>query len=263
MRANTCRAKPTGDETFELVGHKWFCSAPMSDAFLTLAYTEAGLSCFLVPRWLAENERNPIHIQRLKDKLGNRSNASAQIEYAGATGWLVGEEGEGVRSIIKMVLHTRLDAAVSAAGIMRQAVAQALHHAAHRSACQRKLIEQPLMRSVLAIWRSNPRRRPHWSCVRRGRLTGVPRIPEKRRLPGSSRPSSSIGFASGRRVWWPKALECLGGNGYVEESILARLYREAPVNSVWEGSGNVICLDVLRAMARARMHWRHCLPRSR
>jgi putative acyl-CoA dehydrogenase len=135
---------------FELVGHKWFCSAPMSDAFLTLAQTDVGLRCFLVPRWLPDGTRNPIRIQRLKDKLGNRSNASAEIEYAGALAWPVGAEGDGVRAIIKMVHHTRLDAAISAAAIMRQAVAQALHHATYRAAFQKKLIDQPLMRNVLA-----------------------------------------------------------------------------------------------------------------
>src|SRR5919106_5812185 len=149
VRANSTRAQPIGEGAFELVGHKWFCSAPMSDGFLTLAQTKAGLSCFFVPRWLPDG-RNAIRIQQLKDKLGNRSNASAEIEYAGALGWLVGEDGHGVRSIIKMVHHTRLDAAVSPARIIPQAVAQALHHAAYRSAFQKKLIDQPLMRNVLA-----------------------------------------------------------------------------------------------------------------
>jgi putative acyl-CoA dehydrogenase len=249
VRANSTTARPAGDGAFELVGHKWFCSAPMSDGFLTLAQTEAGLSCFFVPRWLPDG-RNPIHIQRLKDKLGNRSNASAEIEYAGALGWLVGEDGHGVRSIIKMVHHTRLDAAISAAGIMRQAVAQALHHAAYRSAFQKKLIDQPLMRNVLADLALESEA----ATVLVMRLAGAfdrsaydPRALAIARL---ATPIAKYWICKRTPSAVVEALECLGGNGYVEESILARLYREAPVNSVWEGSGNVICLDVLRAMAR-------------
>ena len=248
VRANTTRAQPQG-EMFELVGHKWFCSAPMSDAFLTLARTDAGLSCFLVPRWLPDGARNPIRIQRLKDKLGNRSNASAEIEYAGALAWPVGADGDGVRAIIKMVHHTRLDAAISAAAIMRQAVAQALHHTAYRTAFQNKLIDQPLMRNVLADLALESEA----ATVLIMRVAGAfdrSADPREAALARLITPIAKYWICKRAPAVAVEALECLGGNGYVEESILARLYREAPVNSVWEGSGNVICLDVLRALAR-------------
>ena len=249
-RANTTHATAIGGGAYELVGHKWFCSAPMSDAFLTLAQTERGLSCFFLPRWRPDGSRNAFHIQRLKNKLGNRSNASAEIEYAGAFAHLLGEEGQGIRTIIKMVHHTRLDAAISAAGLMRQALAQALHHAAYRTAFQRKLVDQPLMRNVLADLALEVEA----STALVMRLAGA-----------FDRASSDVAELDFGRLATPiakywlgkqaprmivEALECLGGNGYVEESILPRLYREAPVNSVWEGSGNVICLDVFRAIER-------------
>ncbi|MGH6896355.1 MAG: isovaleryl-CoA dehydrogenase [Geminicoccaceae bacterium] len=250
LRANTTRARPAGDGTYELVGHKWFCSAPSSDAFLTLAQAGAGLSCFLVPRWRPDGTRNAILIQRLKDKLGNRSNASAEIEYAGALAWPVGEEGHGVRTIIKMVHATRLDAAISSAALMRQALAQALHHVAHRTAFGRRLIDQPLMRNVLA----------DLALEVEGATALVMRL--ARAFDGSAQDQAEHDFArlaTAIAKYWvcrrapgaiAEALECLGGNGYVEESILPRLYREAPVNSIWEGAGNVVCLDVLRALTR-------------
>jgi putative acyl-CoA dehydrogenase len=250
VRANTTEARPLGNGTYELLGHKWFCSAPNSDGFLTLAQAPAGLSCFLVPRWRPDGTRNAMLIQRLKDKLGNRSNASAEIEYAGALAWLVGEEGHGVRTIIKMVHHTRLDAAISSAALMRQALAQALHHAAHRTAFQRRLMDQPLMRNVLAdlalevegataltFWLARAFDQSGQDATERGfaRLaTAIAKYWVCKRAP----------------MMIAEALECLGGNGYVEESILPRLYREAPVNSIWEGTGNVVCLDVLRALTR-------------
>ncbi len=250
LRANSTRAEPAGDGGWLLIGHKWFCSAPMSDAFLTLAQTEAGLTCFFVPRWRADGARNAIHIQRLKDKLGNRANASAEIEYAGAEALLVGEPGHGVRTIIKMVHHTRLDAALSSAALMRQAVAQALHHAAHRSAFQKRLIDQPLMRSVLA----------DLALEAEAALVMVMRLARAfDAAPGDPAAASFGRLATAVAKFWickrapaaiAEALECLGGNGYVETSILPRLYREAPVNSVWEGSGNVVCLDVLRTLMR-------------
>ena len=224
LRATTTRAEPDG-KGYRLIGHKWFCSAPMSDAFLTLARDEAGLSCFFVPRWRADGSRNAIHLQRLKDKLGNRANASAEIEYLGASAQRIGEAGHGVRTIITMVHHTRLDAALSSAALMRQAVAQALHHAAHRSAFQKRLIDQPLMRNVLA----------DLAAAGFARLaTAVTKFWVCKRAPATV----------------AEALECLGGNGYIEECVLPRLYREAPVNSIWEGSGNVVCLDALRTIAR-------------
>jgi putative acyl-CoA dehydrogenase len=250
LRTNTTRARALEGGAYELVGHKWFCSAPMSDAFLTLAQAPAGLSCFLVPRWRPDGGRNAILIQRLKDKLGNRSNASAEIEYAGALAWLVGEEGQGVRTIIKMVHHTRLDAALSSVALMRQALAQALHHAAHRTAFERRLIDQPLMRNVLA----------DLALEVEGATALVMRL--ARAFDRGGQDEAERGFArlaTAIAKYWvckrapgaiAEALECLGGNGYVEESILPRLYREAPVNSIWEGAGNVVCLDVLRALAR-------------
>jgi putative acyl-CoA dehydrogenase len=222
----------------------------MSDAFLTLAGTEAGLSCFLVPRWRPDGTRNAIHLQRLKDKLGNRANASAEIEYLGASAELVGEAGHGVRTIIKMVHHTRLDAAVSSAALMRQALAQALHHAAHRSAFQRRLIDQPLMRNVLA----------DLALESEAATALVMRLARAFDEAASDPAAASFArLATAVTKFWvckrapaaiAEALECLGGNGYVEESILPRLYREAPVNSVWEGSGNVVCLDALRTLTR-------------
>jgi putative acyl-CoA dehydrogenase len=250
VRANTTEAHALGKGAYELIGHKWFCSAPTSDGFLTLAQAPAGLTCFLVPRWRPDGTRNAIVIQRLKDKLGNRSNASAEIEYAGALAWLVGEDGHGVRTIIKMVHHTRLDAAISSAALMRQALAQALHHAAHRTAFQRRLLDQPLMRNVLA----------DLALEVEGATALVMRLarafdqaddsPAERAFARLATAVAKYWVCKRAPVMIAEALECLGGNGYVEESILPRLYREAPVNSIWEGAGNVVCLDVLRALAR-------------
>jgi putative acyl-CoA dehydrogenase len=223
----------------------------MSDAFLTLAQTKGGLTCFFLPRWRPDGERNAFHIQRLKDKLGNRSNASAEIEYAGAFAHRLGEEGDGVRTIIPMVHHTRLDAAISAAGLMRQALVQALHHAAHRTAFQRRLIDQPLMQSVLADLVIEVEATTALVIRLAGafdRAEGDPAERDFARL-AVAVAKYWVGKQAPRVI--VEALECLGGNGYVEESILPRLYREAPVNSVWEGSGNVICLDVLRAIDRS------------
>jgi putative acyl-CoA dehydrogenase len=250
VRANTTRAIPLGDGDYELLGHKWFCSAPMCDAFLTLAHAEKGLTCFLVPRWRPDGTRNPFRIQRLKDKVGNRSNASGEIEYAGTWARRVGEEGRGVRTIIEMVHHTRLDCISGSAGIMRQALAQALHHVGHRSAFGRRLIEQPLMRNVAA----------DLALEVEGAVAVLFRLARAYDRSGedeSERAFARIGTAVAK-YWVCKrtpgmvyeSMECLGGNGYVEESILPRLYREAPVNAIWEGSGNVICLDVLRALAK-------------
>jgi putative acyl-CoA dehydrogenase len=250
VRANTTRGEPTGDGGWRLVGHKWFCSAAMSDAFLTLAQTGKGLSCFFLPRIRPDGSRNAFRIQRLKDKLGNRSNASAEVEYAGAFAWLVGEEGEGVRTIIKMVHHTRLDSAISSAGLMRRALAEALHHAAHRTAFERKLIDQPLMQNLLA----------DLELESEAALVLLMRLARAFDEGASdARAQSFARIATAIAKYWvckqapqmiAEALEVQGGNGYVEDSVLARLYREAPVNSIWEGSGNVICLDVLRALAR-------------
>ncbi|MDH3737811.1 MAG: isovaleryl-CoA dehydrogenase [Alphaproteobacteria bacterium] len=255
VRANTTRARALGacdqGEAFALTGHKWFCSAPMSDAFFTLAYTDEGLSCFFVPRWHPDGSRNPILIQRLKDKLGNRSNASSEIEYNDTWACLVGNEGEGVKTILEMVHHTRLDTALAAAGLMRQAVVQAVHHARYRRAFQKNLIDQPLMQNVLADLTLE------W-------LTATIMIMRVARAYDETATSEEAGLFARLSVavakyWINKrlpqlvyeAMECLGGAGYVEESILPRLYREAPLNSIWEGSGNVICLDVLRTIERS------------
>jgi putative acyl-CoA dehydrogenase len=250
LRAITTRAVPVGGGEFVIEGHKWFCSAPMCDAFLVLAKTPRGLSCFLVPRWKPDGQRNNFFIQRLKDKLGNRSNASSEVEFAGTYGRLLGEEGRGVRTIIEVANHTRLDCALLSAALMRQAAARAIHHARHRSAFARKLAEQPLMQNVLADL-----------CLESEAATAL----AMRLARAYDRADESEFEGSFRRLVTPiakywvckrapahvaEALECLGGNGYVEEFILARLYRESPLNSIWEGSGNVICLDVLRAMGK-------------
>ncbi|TME53742.1 MAG: isovaleryl-CoA dehydrogenase [Chloroflexi bacterium] len=250
VRANTTRAVPAGsDGAHLLTGQKWFCSAPMCDAFLVLAQAPGGLSCFLLPRVLPDGKRNAFHIQRLKDKLGNRSNASSEIELDNAWAVMVGEEGRGVRTIIEMVNHTRLDCVIGSASLMRHAVAQATHHTAHRSAFGKLLSEQPLMVNVLA------------DLAIESEATTILMM----RLAGAFDRASDPAEAHFRRIgvaiakYWTckraiavvaEALECHGGNGYVEESILPRLYREAPLNSIWEGSGNVNALDVLRAMQR-------------
>jgi len=246
LRATATRARALGGGDYALTGHKWFCSAPMSDAFLTLAQAEGGPTCFLVPRWRPDGSRNPFLIQRLKDKLGDRANASAEIEYKDTWARAVGAEGEGVRAIIEMVHQTRLDTALAAAGMMRQAVVEAVHHAAHRRAFQRPLIQQPLMRNVLADLVVD------WVAA----TLMVARVARSFDTPGD--PFARIAVAVAK-YWINKrlpnhvyeAMECLGGNGYVEDGPMPRLYREAPVNSIWEGSGNVICLDVLRAIDRA------------
>jgi putative acyl-CoA dehydrogenase len=249
VRANTTRAARKGG-TYELTGHKWFCSAPMCDAFLTLAYADGGLSCFLVPRWRRNGERNAIQVMRLKDKLGDRANASSEIEYHGAEAELIGEEGRGVRTIIEMVHHTRLDCIVAPAAFMRQAAANALWHAAHRTAFQRKLVDQPLMRHVLADLVIE-------SEAATALTFRIARSFDESASDGNAALFSRIATPIGK-YWLNKrvvghvyeAMECHGGAGYVEESIMPRLFRQSPLNSIWEGSGNVICLDVLRALSR-------------
>jgi putative acyl-CoA dehydrogenase len=251
VRANTTRAERVGNSREYLItGHKWFCSAPMCDAFLILAQTEKGLSCFLLPRWTPAGEKNRFYIQRLKDKMGNRSNASSEIEFEGAWASLVGEEGRGVSAIIEMVHHTRLDCAIAAAGLMRQAFVQAVHHARHRQAFGKLLIDQPLMRNVLADLAID-------SAAATLLMVRLARSFDRRDTDPQERAFCRIATAISK-YWLCKrspvhvgeALEVLGGNGYVEESILPRLYREAPLYSIWEGSGNVICLDILRALRR-------------
>ncbi|MEU4671373.1 acyl-CoA dehydrogenase family protein [Amycolatopsis sp. NPDC023774] len=249
VRANTTAARPVADGSYRLVGHKWFTSAPMSDLFLTLAQAPGGLSCFLLPRVLPDGSRNPIRLQRLKDKLGNRSNASSEIEYEDAVGWLVGEEGRGVRTIIEMVNNTRLDCALGSASGMRLGAVRAVHHATHRHAFGKALVDQPLMANVLAdlVVESDA------AATVAMRLAAAGDRPDDAQEQAFRR----LGLAV-TKYWVCKrapthaaeALECFGGNGYVEESGMPRLYREAPLMSIWEGSGNVAALDALRAMGR-------------
>jgi putative acyl-CoA dehydrogenase len=253
VRANTTRAVPIGngsEGTYLLTGHKWFCSAPMSDAFLMLAQAPGGISCFLLPRWKPDGTRNPIRIQRLKDKLGDRSNASSEIELADVEGRLVGEEGRGIRTIIEMVNHTRLDCILGSASIMRQGVAQATWHAAHRMAFGKLLADQPLMANVLADLAVESEAATV-SALRMARAFDAPDGDEYEALVRRLL-TPVIKYWTCKRApqHAAEALECLGGNGFVEDSGLPRLYRQSPVNGVWEGSGNVICLDVLRALAR-------------
>jgi putative acyl-CoA dehydrogenase len=246
VRANTTRAEPiNGGAEFLLRGHKWFCSAPMCDAFMVLAQAPRGLSCFFLPRWTPDGTRNAFHLQRLKVKLGNRSNASSEVEFDGAWARLVGEEGRGVATIIDMVHHTRLDCVMASAALMRQALVQALFHVRHRRAFGKLLIDQPLMRNVIA------------DLAIESEAATLLLMRLARAFDDGDREFARIGVAIGK-YWVAKrtaahvaeALECFGGNGFVEESPMPRLYREAPLASIWEGSGNVIALDVLRAIAK-------------
>jgi putative acyl-CoA dehydrogenase len=251
VRTNTTRAVPQADGTYLLTGHKWFTSAPMCDVFLVLAQAEAGLTCFLVPRVLPDGTRNTFRIQRLKNKLGNRSNASSEPEFDETVAWRLGDEGRGVRTIIEMVMMTRLDCVIGSTSLLRACVAQASHHARHRQAFGSYLIDKPLMRNVLADLALESEA----ATVLMARLAAA----TDHAFAGDATEAAfrRIGLAVGK--YWickrgpavaAEALECLGGNGYVEDFPMARLYREAPLNSIWEGSGNVNALDVLRALAR-------------
>ena len=246
VRANTTRAVARPDGTYALTGHKWFTSAPMSDLFLVLAHLEEGVSCFLVPRVLPDGSRNVFRVQRLKDKLGDRSNASSEVEFDGTTGWLVGEPGRGVPAIIEMVNTTRLDCVLGSAATVRAALTQAIHHARHRRAFGALLVDQPLMQNVLADLAVESEAATALAV----RLAAALDAGE----------SAFLRLAGAAAKFWvckrtpgvvAEAMEVLGGNGYVEDSGLPRLYRQAPLNSIWEGSGNVIALDVLRAMGRS------------
>jgi putative acyl-CoA dehydrogenase len=255
VRANTTVARAlngggTGAE-YEITGHKWFCSAPMCDVFLVLAQADGGLSCFVLPRVLPDGTRNRFHLQRLKDKLGNRSNASSEVEFDGAWARMLGEEGRGVPTIIEMVNHTRLDCVLGTATGMRHGVARALHQAAHRAAFGKTLIDQPLMRNVLADL-----------CVESeaATITAMRLARAYDHGPGDAGENLFKRLATAVSKYWickrgpahaHEALECFGGNGFVEESGMPRLYRESPLNSIWEGSGNVMCLDVLRALVKS------------
>lgn len=251
VRANTTRAERIGSSREYLItGHKWFCSAPMCDAFLILAQAPQGLSCFLLPRWTPDGKRNAFHIQRLKDKMGNRSNASSEVEFAQAWAHAVGEEGRGVQTIIEMVNHTRLDCAIAAAGLMHQALTQAVHHARHREAFGKLLIDQPLMRNVLADLAIESEAATLLMFRLARAFDHREADPRERAFCRVATAIAKYWLCKRSPVHVGEALECLGGNGYVEESIMPRLYREAPLYSIWEGSGNVMCLDVLRALTK-------------
>ncbi|MBS0193304.1 MAG: isovaleryl-CoA dehydrogenase [Proteobacteria bacterium] len=250
VRANTTRATPIGDGLYELVGHKWFFSAPMSDAFLVTAQTEAGTTCFLLPRYAPDGSRNALRLQRLKDKLGDWSNASSEVEFAGALAWRVGAEGRGIATILEMVGLTRQDCLLGSAALMRQALVLALHHVRHRRAFGALLLDQPLMRAVLADLAMESEAATALAFRVASAVDAGARDPREAAF---ARVATAIG-----KYWVCKrapgfvneAQECLGGTGYIEESELPRLYRQAPVNSIWEGSGNIQCLDVLRALQR-------------
>jgi putative acyl-CoA dehydrogenase len=249
VRANMTRAERDGG-AYRITGHKWFMSAPMCDAFLVLAQADAGLSCFFMPRFKPDGSVNAVHFQRLKDKLGNRSNASSEVEFENAYASPVGEEGKGIRTIIQMVQLTRQDCAIASAGLMRSGLAHALHHARHRSVFQKHLADQPLMQAVLS----------DMALHVEASIALVMRLCRAfDRAPDDAGEAAYMRFLTPAIKYWVcknapgflyEAMECLGGNGYVEEGILARHYREAPVNAIWEGSGNVMCLDVLRALSR-------------
>ncbi|HYD81727.1 MAG TPA: isovaleryl-CoA dehydrogenase [Paucimonas sp.] len=253
VRSNATAARPLDGEgrgaTYALTGHKWFFSAPMCDAHLVLARTEAGLSCFFVPRWRPDGDKNPILIQRLKDKLGNRSNSSSEIEFQDAHGIMIGEEGRGIPTIIEMANHTRLDCVIGSAGLMRQALVQAIHHARHRMAFGKRLAEQPLMRNVLSDLALESEAAT-LLMLRLAQSFESPDDPLERAWRRIVTPAAKFWICKRALEFAGEAMEVWGGNGYVETGPMARMYREAPVNSIWEGSGNVMCLDVLRACER-------------
>ncbi|WP_157476633.1 acyl-CoA dehydrogenase family protein [Lysobacter sp. Root690] len=250
VRSNQTVATPIGNDEYELVGHKWFFSAPMSDGFLVLAQAPGGLSCFLMPRWHPHGGKNAMRLMRLKDKLGDWSNASSEVEFIGAWAQRIGEEGRGVATIIEMVMLTRLDCMLGSAGEMRMALAQALHHARHRRSFGKPLIEHALMRNVIADLAIESEAATALAI----RVAGaIDRAPSSAHDAAFARIATAIGkfwICKRAAAFVNEAQECLGGAGYVEESILPRLYRQAPLNSIWEGSGNIQCLDVLRALGR-------------
>ena len=250
VRANTTSAEPLSGSEYRITGAKWFCSAPMNDAFLILAQAPAGLTCFLLPRWTPEGKRNEFHIERLKPKLGNRSNASAEIRFDGAWAHRIGEEGRGVPAIMEMVQHTRLDCIIGSSALMRQAFVQARHHVEHRMAFGKLLIEQPLMRTVLA----DLERESNAATLLMMRIARAFDAREsdtyERAFARLATPVAKYWICKRCPTIVVEAMECLGGNGYIDDCVMPRLYREAPLNSIWEGCGNVICLDILRAMKK-------------
>lgn len=261
IRANTTEARPAppdqggtgeagGGKPYLLTGHKWFCSAPMSDAFLVLAKTGKGVSCFFVPRYKPDGSKNTLRIQRLKGKMGNHANASSELEFVDAYGWLVGEEGRGVPTLIEMVNHTRLDCMLGAAALMRQATVQALHHARGRSAFGKLLVEQPLMANVLADLALESEAAVRMSLRVARAYDQHQNSPSEAAFKRIASAISKYWICKRAPVHVAEALECLGGNGYVEAGPMPRLFRESPLLGIWEGSGNVICLDVLRAVGK-------------
>jgi putative acyl-CoA dehydrogenase len=274
VRANTTRAAPlapgeararfgeAGEDAHRIVGHKWFFSVPQSDAHLILAQLDegagTGLSCFFLPRYLPDGSRNAIRVQRLKDKLGNRSNASSEVEFTGAVGWLVGQPGRGIPTILEMGSHTRLDCVLGSAGIMRAALCHALHHARGRAAFGRKLSDQPLMQNVLADLALESEAATAFA-LRLARCFDQQDEPDQALLGRILTPAGKYWLCKRGPAFGAEAMEVMGGNGYVEDGPLARLYREFPVNSIWEGSGNVMCLDLLRALGRSPLEARAAL----
>lgn len=249
VRTNLTQATSIGDDCYALTGHKWFCSAPMSDGFFVTAKAKEGLTCFLVPRWRPDDTQNSMHVMRLKDKLGNLSNASSEVEFDSAMGWRVGEEGQGIKTILHMVALTRFDCMVGSTALMRQAWVQAYHHACYRQAFGKPLIEQPLMRNVLAEGAIEIEGHLAF-CFELARLLDD----------GSEQALQKVRFLTALGKYWickraptviVEMMECLGGAGYVEDFMLARLYREAPLNAIWEGCGNIQCLDNMRMMHKA------------
>ncbi len=255
LRRTQTLAKPLGKSggegtTYLLTGHKWFFSVPQSDLFLTLAQSERGVSCFLARGWLESGERNRLQLQRLKDKCGNRSNASSEVEFRDLEAVLIGEEGHGIRAIIEMAHLTRLDFAMGSAGLMRQALSQSIHHTSNRSAFQRRLIDQPIMQAVIADLAVESEAML-WMSLRLAASMDRQETDEAERLFGRlATPMAKYWICKRAPGFVVEALECHGGNGFIENHLMARLYREAPLNGIWEGSGNVICLDVLRAVQR-------------
>jgi len=254
VRANTTRAEPIGSggtgQEYRITGHKFFFSAPMCDAFLVLAQAPGGLSCFFMPRFMPDGTLNGIRIQRLKDKLGDKSNASSEVEFYGAHGWLLGEEGRGVPTILEMGTYTRLDCAIGTAGLMRQGLSQALHHAAHRSAFGKLLDEQPLMKNVLADLALESEAATVL-VMRLARAFDQQNDAAEASLRRLLTPAVKYWLCKRGPTFAAEAMEVLGGSGYVEESVMPRIYRQMPLNSIWEGSGNIMCLDVLRAVAKS------------
>ncbi|MFN3495561.1 MAG: isovaleryl-CoA dehydrogenase [Hydrogenophaga sp.] len=257
VRANTTQAVPDGHDAwgqrFHVTGHKWFFSAPMCDAFLILAQTASGLSCLFLPRVLPDGTVNAIHIQRLKDKLGNKANASSEVEFHSATAWLVGEEGRGVPQILAMGTMTRLDCALGTSGLMRQALSIALNHTAQRKAFGKFLIDQPLMKNVLADLALESEAATALA-LRLARCFDHPNDPHEQAMARLLTPVAKFWICKRGSHFAQEAMECLGGNGYVEEGgegVMARIYREMPLNSIWEGAGNIMAIDLLRALRKS------------